>query len=238
LCDSNIEEKLINFSVKSIREIRNGTNKVFLCEMFGNHEEKILAVYKPIKGERPLSDFFTGNLSLRELASYEISKFFGWPNLPPLVIRDGPFGIGSFQKFIDHDPKNNYFNLFNDHQEKLKLVIIFDSIILNTDRKAGSIILDSQNKIWAIDQALTFNPYTRLRTVMFEYNQMKISEDIISQIKFLIQQLEDKGDIYITLSELLSKEEIDSLIERAKSIQRKQKIPSLDPYYNVPYPLI
>ena len=73
---------------------------------------------------------------------------------------------------------------------------------------------------------------------MFEYNQMKISEDIISQIKFLIQQLEDKGDIYITLSELLSKEEIDSLIERSKSIQRKQKIPSLDPYYNVPYPLI
>ena len=126
--------------------------------------------YKPLRGERPLVDFFTGNLFSREKAAYEISKFFGWPSLPPLIIREGPYGLGSFQLFIKHNPKENYFTLYESHKEDLKKVIIFDFIILNTDRKAGSIILDDSNEIWAIDQALTFNPYTRFRTVMFEFN--------------------------------------------------------------------
>lgn len=238
MCNLDIEKKLINFSVNSMREIRNGSNKVFLCELLGKNDEKFLSIYKPIRGERPLRDFFVGNLSLRELASYEVSKYLGWPNLPPLVIKEGPFGEGSFQKFIDHDPKYNYFNLFKDFQEKLKLVIIFDSIILNTDRKAGSIILDEKNKIWAIDQALAFNPYTRLRTVMFEFNKMNISENILSQITHFIKDLENQKEIYIKLSKLISEEEVESLIERLKSIHRKKVIPELDPYLNVPYPLI
>tara|TARA_Y100001970_G_scaffold293995_1_gene445496 strand:+ start:21730 stop:22446 length:717 start_codon:yes stop_codon:yes gene_type:complete len=238
LCNLDIEKKLFDFSVKSIREIKNGSNKVFLCELLGDNDEKMLSIYKPIRGERPLRDFFVGNLSSRELAAYEISKFLGWPNLPPLVIKEGPFGEGSFQKFIDHDPKNNYFNLFKDFHEQLKLVMIFDSIILNTDRKAGSIILDDKNKIWAIDQALTFNPFTRLRTVMFEYNKMEIPERILSEIKLLIQDLENQKELFMKLSKLISEEEVESLIERSKLIHRKKIIPELDPYVNVPYPLI
>ena len=97
------EKKLKQFSVKGIKEVFNGSNRVFLCEMVDeSSEKKILSIYKPIKGERPLRDFFVGNLCSRELAAYEISKQLGWPNLPPLVNRDGPFGFGSFQMFIDH----------------------------------------------------------------------------------------------------------------------------------------
>ena len=102
----------------------------------------------------------------------------------------------------------------------------------------SSQILDEKNKIWAIDQALAFNPYTRLRTVMFEFNKMNISENIRSQITHFIKDLENQKEIYIKLSKLISEEEVESLIERLKSIHRKKVIPELDPYLNVPYPLI
>ncbi len=233
------EKKLKQFSVKGIKEVFNGSNRVFLCEMVDeSSEKKILSIYKPIKGERPLRDFFIGNLCSRELAAYEISKQLGWPNLPPLVNRDGPFGFGSFQMFIDHDPKYNYFNLFDGFQKQLKEVIFFDHIILNTDRKAGSIILDENKQIWAIDQALTFNPYTRIRTVMFEFNKMKIDDFLLSQVEKLLRIFDRKEELFKILIELLSQEEIESLIARIKKLLKDRRLPELDPYINVPYPLV
>ena len=96
--------------------------------------------------------------------------------------------------------------------------MFFDHIILNTDRKAGSIILDANKQIWAIDQALTFNPYTRIRTVMFEYNKMKIDDFLLSQVEKLFKTLERKEEFKI-LTELLSQEEeIESLIARIKKL--------------------
>lgn len=233
------EKKLKQFSVKGIKEVFNGSNRVFLCEMVDEiSNKKILSIYKPIQGERPLRDFFVGNLCSRELAAYEISKQLGWPNLPPLVNRDGPFGFGSFQMFIDHDPKYNYFNLFDGFQKQLKEVMFFDHIILNTDRKAGSIILDESKQIWAIDQALTFNPYTRIRTVMFEFNKMKIDDFLLSQVEKLLRIFERKEELFKILIELLSQEEIESLIARIKKLLKDRRLPELDPYINVPYPLV
>tara|TARA_B100001029_G_scaffold171275_1_gene167939 strand:- start:1520 stop:2239 length:720 start_codon:yes stop_codon:yes gene_type:complete len=239
LSKKDTEKKLKQFSVKGIKEVFNGSNRVFLCEMVDeSSEKKILSIYKPIKGERPLRDFFVGNLCSRELAAYEISKQLGWPNLPPLVNRDGPFGFGSFQMFIDHDPKYNYFNLFDGFQKQLKEVIFFDHIILNTDRKAGSIILDENKQIWAIDQALTFNPYTRIRTVMFEFNKMKIDDFLLSQVEKLLRIFDRKEELFKILIELLSQEEIESLIARIKKLLKDRRLPELDPYINVPYPLV
>ena len=60
------EKKLKQFSVKGIKEVLSGSNRVFLCEMVDeSSEKKILSIYKPIKGERPLRDFFVGNCTLR-----------------------------------------------------------------------------------------------------------------------------------------------------------------------------
>ena len=234
---NSLENKLQKFEVKGIREIYQGSNRVFLCELV-NDEEKILSVYKPLKGEKPLVDFFSGNLYSREKAAYEISKFLDWPNLPPLVIREGPYGIGSFQKYIIHDPKENYFTLFESHKENLLKVIVFDFIILNTDRKAGSIILDENENIWSIDQALTFNPYTRFRTVMFEFSNQQIEEKIIQKVKQLSNELKNKAKIFKDLEKLISYEEMDYLITRCEELIKNKKLPILDPNYNVPYPLI
>lgn len=58
------------------------------------------AVYKPIRGERPLWDFPDGQLAYREVAAYLISRAGGWDITPPTVLRDGPHGQGSVQRWV------------------------------------------------------------------------------------------------------------------------------------------
>lgn len=63
------------------------------------------AVYKPIRGERPLHDFPTGSLAGREVSAYLVSEWGGWHLVPPTVLRDGPLGPGSVQLWINTDPE-------------------------------------------------------------------------------------------------------------------------------------
>jgi len=58
-------------------------------------------VYKPVAGERPLWDFPSRTLARRETAAYELAHAMGWRLVPPTVLRDGPFGLGSVQWWVD-----------------------------------------------------------------------------------------------------------------------------------------
>lgn len=58
-------------------------------------------VYKPVAGERPLWDFPSRTLAYREVAAYRLSAATGWGVVPPTVLRDGPFGPGSAQWWVD-----------------------------------------------------------------------------------------------------------------------------------------
>src|SRR3954469_22126004 len=61
-------------------------------------------VYKPVAGERPLWDFPDGTLAGREVAAHLVSQATGWRIVPPTVLRDGPFGTGMVQLWVDADP--------------------------------------------------------------------------------------------------------------------------------------
>ena len=60
-------------------------------------------VYKPVAGERPLWDFPDGTLAGREISAFLVSEATGWQVVPPTVLRDGPFGPGMVQLWIDGD---------------------------------------------------------------------------------------------------------------------------------------
>jgi len=65
-------------------------------------------VYKPVSGERPLWDFPARTLARREVAAYALSSAAGWDVVPPTVLREGPFGPGSVQWWIESgDPEPN-----------------------------------------------------------------------------------------------------------------------------------
>jgi uncharacterized repeat protein (TIGR03843 family) len=63
-------------------------------------------VYKPVRGERPLWDFPEGTLANRERAAYLVSEATGWALVPPTVLRDGPFGTGMVQLWIDEEEED------------------------------------------------------------------------------------------------------------------------------------
>ncbi|HEX2736869.1 MAG TPA: SCO1664 family protein, partial [Acidimicrobiia bacterium] len=95
------------------------------------------AVYKPRRGEQPLWDFPDGTLCQREVASYELSAALGWSIVPETVLRDGPFGVGMVQRFVEHDPEEHYFTLLEQHGDAFRRMAAFDVVINNTDRKGG-----------------------------------------------------------------------------------------------------
>jgi uncharacterized repeat protein (TIGR03843 family) len=93
-------EALLHGELSVKGRIRDASNAVLFCEAV--HEGRAVAcVYKPAAGERPLWDFPDGTLARREVAAYLVSEATGWGLVPPTVLRDGPFGEGMVQLWID-----------------------------------------------------------------------------------------------------------------------------------------
>ena len=134
-----------------------GSNYTFLVQVkLGDATS--LAIYKPRDGESPLWDFPRGTLYKREYAAYVLSQVLRWDFIPFTIIREGPYGIGSVQQFVEHDPRQNYYSLTEASAGQLKTIACFDLVANSTDRKPNHLILDSAGKLWSIDHGLTFHP--------------------------------------------------------------------------------
>src|SRR5262252_7436676 len=98
-------------------------------------------VYKPVAGERPLWDFPAGTLAGREVAAYAVSRAAGWDIVPPTVMRDGPYGPGMCQLWIDADAGTDLIALArsSDHPQ-LRDMAVFDAVVNNADRKIGHLL--------------------------------------------------------------------------------------------------
>ena len=194
-------------------------------------------VYKPTAGERPLYDFPQGTLSKREVAAFLVSESLGWDLVPPTIYRyeSLPMGPGSLQEYIEHDPEYHFFNFSDSEIQNLRPVALFDLLINNADRKGGHIFFDKGKHLWLIDHGICFHVEEKLRTVVWNFVGEKIPVDLLQDITNLATSLKNKGWIFNQLSELLSKEEIISLIERAEVILAGRTYPSPD--HNIrPYP--
>src|SRR5690349_13549459 len=98
-------------------------------------------VYKPVAGERPLWDFPPGTLAGREVAAYAVSQAAGWNLVPPTVMRDGPFGPGMCQLWIDADTGTDLVALARSREQpKLRDMAVFDAVVNNADRKIGHLL--------------------------------------------------------------------------------------------------
>ena len=72
--------------------------------LFGVLEQtEINVIYKPISGERPLWDFEEGSLAGREVAAYLTSEFMKFNLVPFTTLREGPFGLGMVQHWVEVD---------------------------------------------------------------------------------------------------------------------------------------
>ncbi len=224
--------------VELVGQILSSSNVIFLTHVVEG-DLQALAVYKPHRGERPLWDFPQGTLCLREVAAYVVSRALGWPLIPPTVLRDGPYGVGALQLFIDADPEAIYFSLCEERRADLLPVALFDILANNADRKGGHLLLDEWERIWAIDNALTFHAEPKLRTVIWDFAGEPIPEAYQADLREFQEQLSGEGALRETLARLLDEEEIAELSARLAALLEDPVFPHPDPHRRqVPWPLV
>ena len=83
----------------------SGSSNVTLLATCRAGDDAVRCVYKPVRGERPLHDFPDGTLAGREVAASLVSRAAGWGVVPTTVLRDGPLGPGSVQRWV-HPPRD------------------------------------------------------------------------------------------------------------------------------------
>ncbi len=192
-----------------------------------------LAVYKPRRGERPLWDFPTGTLCLREYAGFALDRALSWNLVPPTVLRDGPAGFGAVQLFVEEDESCDPHELLTTRPNDLRRIALFDVLINNADRKAGHLLLDTTGRLWSVDHGLCFHDEPKLRTVIWAFEGDPISDELLRDVE-LLRACES---VFAELRELLDDIEIDALCRRIDRVLRTRRYPSPDPgRHHVPWP--
>jgi uncharacterized repeat protein (TIGR03843 family) len=192
------------------------------------------AVYKPQRGERPLWDFPPG-LFKREIAAYLLSEALGWGVVPLTVPREGPYGEGSLQLFIEADFEQHYFTLIeNDaHHDRLRRICAFDLVANNADRKAGHCLATPDGDIYGIDNGLTFHVEPKLRTVIWEFGGEPIPPALLRDLRRLVESGLPKP-----LAALLQGKEGRALLARAEFLVTQGHFPVHDNYTHYPWPVV
>jgi uncharacterized repeat protein (TIGR03843 family) len=199
-----------------------------------------LAIYKPQRGERPLWDFPSGTLGMREVAAYLVSEALGWGFIPPTVLRQGPHGLGSVQFYIHAQEDDHFFTIQHDpaYTEELVRLAAFDVVTNNADRKSGHCLVDHQGRLWAIDNALTFHDEPKLRTVIWDFASEPLPAGVLADLSCLRESLSGEAPLSQALGALLSGAELAALRRRLDRLIRAGCFPEPGPGRPVPWPLV
>ncbi|MCA0296324.1 MAG: SCO1664 family protein [Actinobacteria bacterium] len=232
--DDAVLELLTTGEVEVVARIVPSSNHALLVRVSCG-ERTVSAVYKPEAGERPLWDFEPG-LYRREVAAYLLSDALGWGLVPPTVVRDdAPAGVGSLQLWIEADPSEHYFTLYESAPEtlaSLRAMAVFDVLANNADRKSGHVLLGPDGRIQGIDHGLCFAADDKLRTVIWDFAGEPIGRDLLDGFAPLADE------VPAGLSTLLDEWELDALRDRARRLLAAGRLPVDLSGYRVPWPLV
>ncbi len=222
--DENLDAVLRHGEIELKGQFLLGSNYTFLVKV--KHEgREFPAVYKPMRGEQSLWDFPEATLAGREVAAYLTSEALGFGFVPLTVLRDGPFGPGSLQQYIEHNPDVHYFTLKPADKARLRPVALFDLLVNNADRKGGHILLQKRTRrIYLIDHGLCFHEEDKLRTVIWDFAGEGLSEDLVSALKTFRDVL--RRSLSPVLEQYLLPGEIAALNHRLDALLAKPVFPT------------
>jgi hypothetical protein len=193
------------------------------------------AIYKPIAGERPLDDFPDETLSRREVAAFLVSEAMGWSIVPPTVLRDGPFGDGALQLWIDIDETVDIVAMVVDDDARLRRIAVFDAAVNNTDRKGGHLLPVTGGHVFGVDHGVTFSTVPKLRTLLWGWRGQSLAPDELDGLVRLRDAL--RGDLARDLAGLLSRGEIAATRRRVDDLLETRRFPLPRPDWPaIPWP--
>jgi hypothetical protein len=206
------------------------------CPDPGEPARVLHAIHKPRAGERPLDDFPDGTLGYREMAAYLVSEATGWAIVPPTVLREGPFGEGMLQAYIEPDPLVDVIDWINDDDPRLRRMAAFDAAVNNTDRKGGHILpVDGGRLVHGVDHGVCFSPVPKLRTVLWGWRGTPLEADELAGLQRVRDALD--ADLGAQLRALLSRTEVQATVRRTDDLLRSGRFPYPSPDWPaIPWP--
>ncbi|MBM3141008.1 MAG: SCO1664 family protein [Chloroflexi bacterium] len=237
--DPFVRDALREAAFCELRLIYDSSNDVFLATLDHPEHGQGLGVYKPARGERPLYDFPSSTLHRREVAAFEFAQLLGWPIIPPTVPATGPYGEGSLQLFIEHEPSEHYFRLrdADTYDDQLVRFAAFDLMANNADRKGGHLLRGPDGQVWGIDHGLCFHQSQKVRTVIWDYAGTRLPRAWLHDIRRALGCLPD-DDSAAALRDCLTASELGALQRRCEALLADPVLPEMFPYRCVPWPVI
>ncbi|MGD0017902.1 MAG: SCO1664 family protein [Candidatus Limnocylindrales bacterium] len=183
-------------------------------------------VYKPIRGERPLADFPDGTLACREVAAHAVSEASGWDLIPPTVMRDGPFGEGMVQLWMEVDESVDLAAIVGEDLPALRRMAVLDAVLNNADRKGGHLLPLPDGRIMGIDNGLCFAVEPKLRTVLWGWRGQPLDHDEVAVLSRLREGME--AELGSQLRELLAPVEVRATARRIDALLAHRRFPIPD----------
>ncbi|MEU1530983.1 SCO1664 family protein [Streptomyces fagopyri] len=234
-------------------QIREASNAVLYCSVSYEGRDAF-CVYKPVAGERPLWDFPDGTLAQREVAAYEVSEATGWGLVPTTVLRDGPYGEGMCQLWVEASPEDDGAGLLAlvDDEEpadgwkaigfaevgegrtallvhaddtRLRRLAVLDAVINNADRKGGHLLPTGEGRLYGIDHGVTFNAENKLRTLLWGWAGEALTPEAVEVLTGLRDGLAPGAPLATRLAELITTAEIDATRARVGAMLASGKHP-------------
>jgi uncharacterized repeat protein (TIGR03843 family) len=189
-------------------------------------------VYKPVSGERPLWDFPDGTLAQREVAAYAVSQVMGWNIVPPTVHRDGPYGPGMVQLWVEPDPDVDLVALSRSEAPAIRRMAVFDAVINNADRKIGHLLPPGGAHVYGCDHGVTFSAEYKLRTVLWQWRGERLTDEAVEALTRVRDALD--GGLGERLSGLLTAEEVAATRHRVELMLKHR----IHPYPSEDWPAV
>ncbi|HEU0214585.1 MAG TPA: SCO1664 family protein [Jiangellaceae bacterium] len=227
----------------------SASNATLLCRVSGvDGAGALRCIYKPVAGERPLWDFTDGTLAAREVAAYLVSEAAGWQVVPPTILRDGPFGPGMCQVWIERDGTElvdvvargavpdgwvrvldavdevgDHVSLVHADDLRLRTMALFDLVVNNADRKGGHVLVATDAKVWGVDHGVSFHVDPKLRTVLWGWSGQPFTAAEQDVLRRLRRRL--RTDLGEGLSALLSSDEVAATAARVDGLLASGRFP-------------
>jgi hypothetical protein len=180
-------------------------------------------IYKPVAGERPLWDFPDGTLAGREISAYLVSEAMRWRVVPPTVLREGPFGPGMVQLWMDGDESVDLAEFVRRDDPALRRMAVFDAVVNNADRKGGHIIPMTDGHVYGVDHGICFSVDPKLRTLLWRWAGQPLPVAALEVLERLSDEL--RGDLGDQLHEHLTRTEVRCTQRRVADLLRTKLHP-------------
>jgi uncharacterized repeat protein (TIGR03843 family) len=136
---------------------------------------------------------------------------------------------------VPADFRQHYFTLLEQggHRETLQRICLFDLVANNADRKSGHCLWVPDDRIYAIDNGLSFHAEPKLRTVIWDFGEEPIAAGLLEDLRRLLE-----AGLPTALAELLDGDEQRALRRRTRGLLRAGRFPVDESGLRYPWPLI